>query len=198
VDEHRAVFHPRVWIVPQGRKQLPEEKVEQRWFIGAHANVGGGYLDDHLHLIPLHWMRTKAEKAGVRFEEFEELKEFPELSKPTPTKFYLPAAGDQKEDDPTRVRPSYKEWLRHTYRLVSRRPYNRPIFPWGTKHDNPPIEYENQTIDDTVLKRIMKDPYYRPQNIRDCLVRSLAARVVVDKSTESRMRECWKKFKSID
>jgi hypothetical protein len=27
--------------------------VEQRWFVGAHANVGGGYENDLLAQIPL-------------------------------------------------------------------------------------------------------------------------------------------------
>jgi uncharacterized protein (DUF2235 family) len=68
VDEHRAVFPPRVWIVPKAGKKMTGT-VEQRWFIGAHANVGGGYENDWLSLIPLQWMRDKAKAAGIHFKE---------------------------------------------------------------------------------------------------------------------------------
>jgi hypothetical protein len=32
------------------------ERTEQRWFIGAHANVGGGCFDDPLAESPCKWL----------------------------------------------------------------------------------------------------------------------------------------------
>lgn len=43
------------------------QTVEQVWFAGAHANVGGGYPKDSLAFIALDWMMGKAERCGLRF-----------------------------------------------------------------------------------------------------------------------------------
>jgi len=61
VDENRKDYDVAVWTAIR-----PENiKVEQRWFVGAHANVGGGYPDDPLHTRPLRWMQDGAEAAGL-------------------------------------------------------------------------------------------------------------------------------------
>ena len=43
------------------------QNIEQRWFPGSHADVGGGYADGLLHMIPLRWMQEKAEACGLEF-----------------------------------------------------------------------------------------------------------------------------------
>src|ERR1700682_6087890 len=50
IDEHRGDFAPTLWSVrhpkdPKAVIAAPRDisNVEQRWFVGAHANVGGGY-----------------------------------------------------------------------------------------------------------------------------------------------------------
>jgi uncharacterized protein (DUF2235 family) len=48
LDEHRQDFEPTFWTktVKAGETGAADrtiDKVEQRWFVGAHANVGGGY-----------------------------------------------------------------------------------------------------------------------------------------------------------
>ncbi|ALA57823.1 DUF2235 domain-containing protein [Nitrospira moscoviensis] len=65
VDERRKDYEATVWT-----KRKPENQdVEQRWFIGAHANVGGGYKYDRLHNIPLRWMQDKAVACGLGLKE---------------------------------------------------------------------------------------------------------------------------------
>jgi hypothetical protein len=61
IDEHRGAFVPTFWTgeIPAGCD------VKQVWFTGAHADVGGGYLDRDLADIPLVWMAREAEKAGL-------------------------------------------------------------------------------------------------------------------------------------
>lgn len=56
IDEKRRQFEPVLW---QQRQLAPGQKVEQRWFIGAHSNVGGGYRDSRLSDISLNWMTQK-------------------------------------------------------------------------------------------------------------------------------------------
>lgn len=64
IDEHRDTFVPTLWTgdVP------PDCNVEQVWFAGAHADVGGGYVTRSLADIPLVWMAQKAEKAGLALD----------------------------------------------------------------------------------------------------------------------------------
>ena len=41
--------------------------MEQRWFPGAHSNVGGGYDDDLLPDPPLAWVASKAVQRSLHF-----------------------------------------------------------------------------------------------------------------------------------
>ena len=74
VDEHRESFRPTLWTRvahPSARKgDFPPRKpadVEQRWFVGAHANVGGGYDSDLLAQPSLRWMLGRAASHGLAF-----------------------------------------------------------------------------------------------------------------------------------
>ncbi|WP_237060834.1 DUF2235 domain-containing protein [Microbulbifer sediminum] len=69
LDEFREAYNVALWTHPEGDKKVHQEDVEQRWFIGAHANVGGGYGDDPLAVISLKWMRDKAYDAGLKLHE---------------------------------------------------------------------------------------------------------------------------------
>ncbi|HEY0084989.1 MAG TPA: DUF2235 domain-containing protein, partial [Allosphingosinicella sp.] len=80
IDDERDSFHPLLWdeIHEQkliGRRQAGEgnlpawienDRLEQVWFSGMHADVGGGYPDESLSFISLLWMIEEAEKAGLR------------------------------------------------------------------------------------------------------------------------------------
>lgn len=45
-------------------------KIEQRWFVGAHANIGGGYPDNLLAQLPLAWVLEGASHAGLASAPF--------------------------------------------------------------------------------------------------------------------------------
>jgi uncharacterized protein (DUF2235 family) len=61
VDEHRLHFKPALWQ----NRPAPGQTIEQAWFPGAHGNIGGGVQDTRLSHITLHWMLTKAARAGL-------------------------------------------------------------------------------------------------------------------------------------
>lgn len=62
MDERRASYTPTLWTdVDPGRD------VQQKWFPGAHSDVGGGYATDGLSNVALMWMIEEAEKAGLAF-----------------------------------------------------------------------------------------------------------------------------------
>jgi len=152
IDEHRKTFAPTLWkrvVKKQGESFPPRtiDKVEQRWFVGAHSNVGGGYPNDLLAQIPLMWLMNKAAAHGLQFKTPMELD------------------GDANRSP---IRDSFGEMLHGVYRLTRLGiPYFRPI---GAK----PIEtateissFINETIDRSVFERWKADPTYRPKNLLD-------------------------------
>jgi uncharacterized protein (DUF2235 family) len=65
IDEQRDEFVPTLWT-----GDAPENtKIEQVWFAGSHADVGGGYADRELADIPLLWMVDRAKAAGLQVDE---------------------------------------------------------------------------------------------------------------------------------
>ena len=66
LDEHRPDFAATLWT-PKDELPDPKQIVEQRWFPGAHADVGGGYKDGSLYKLALHWIQEKAKGCGLEF-----------------------------------------------------------------------------------------------------------------------------------
>ena len=65
LDEHRPPFAATLWS--KDKIPAPGQNVEQRWFAGAHGDVGGGYSDGKLQQIPLRWIQQKAQECGLQF-----------------------------------------------------------------------------------------------------------------------------------
>lgn len=66
LDEERDSFHPLLWEEPREGKPSRTDLL-QVWFPGVHSNIGGGYPDDTLSLVPLEWMKQEAITAGLTF-----------------------------------------------------------------------------------------------------------------------------------
>ena len=66
IDEKRESFRPALWDTSECTKS---QSVEQVWFSGVHANIGGGYPDTGLSDIALEWMVEKAQRAGLSFHD---------------------------------------------------------------------------------------------------------------------------------
>jgi uncharacterized protein (DUF2235 family) len=68
-NEYRAPYAPTLWTRTDPSSPRPADRpVEQRWFIGAHSDVGGGYRDGCLHTLPARWLQQRAQAAGLRFD----------------------------------------------------------------------------------------------------------------------------------
>ncbi|HEY1503541.1 MAG TPA: DUF2235 domain-containing protein [Stellaceae bacterium] len=130
IDEHRIDYQVTLWqqIAKTG------QSVEQRWFIGAHADVGGGYPSRDLSDITLNWMQAKAKAVGLELDPAEE----PVIS----AKNWQGAATD-----------SYHAFLNGAYALAHE-PFYRPL----------DLAADDQTMDIEVQNRARQDPTYRPQN----------------------------------
>lgn len=68
VDEHRIDYDVCLWNPDSA---LQNQKLEQRWFMGAHCDVGGGYADRRLSDMTLRWMQDKASDLGAGLTRME-------------------------------------------------------------------------------------------------------------------------------
>lgn len=151
IDEHRADFAPTLWSRPKDASWPPArslEKVEQRWFVGAHANVGGGYRNDLLAQVPLKWLMGKAKGHGLEFRydvEFD-------------GDIYKAGITDSYADFMDGV---YKHlpFTKEYYRVIDGKPL--------TTSFGDEAETINETIDVSVFNRWRADVKYRPQNLQD-------------------------------
>ncbi|MFN0190890.1 MAG: DUF2235 domain-containing protein [Aestuariivirga sp.] len=69
LDEHRWPFGATLW---SKAFHIKNERVEQVWFPGVHADVGGGGQEDRrLSNIPLYWMVKRIQDCGLglKFDE---------------------------------------------------------------------------------------------------------------------------------
>ena len=71
IDDERDAFHPLLWDEVHEQalikaKKVDASRLEQVWFTGMHADVGGGYPDESLSYVSLLWMMEEAERAGLR------------------------------------------------------------------------------------------------------------------------------------
>ncbi len=157
IDEHRKPYRPTLWskFTPkegeeddgQPPAESQDEKIEQRWFIGAHSNIGGGYRNDPLAQVPLAWMQEKAAAAGLEFRQSIALR------------------GDEHLAP---VTDSYKKFLKGIYRAVKfGKRFYRQIHPPRLEKERGWVETVNETIDATVFDRWQKDANYRPKNLQE-------------------------------
>jgi uncharacterized protein (DUF2235 family) len=69
IDERRKPFAPTLWEQPA--EDLGRNWVEQAWFPGVHANVGGGYPDSSLSDIALRWMIERVtDRCGLDVDQW--------------------------------------------------------------------------------------------------------------------------------
>jgi uncharacterized protein (DUF2235 family) len=156
IDEHREDFAPTLWDVrrsndPNEAHAVPRPitSVEQRWFVGAHANVGGGYNNDLLAQIPLRWIMKKASTHGLTFRNDVDID------------------GDALTAP---ITDSYKAFFDGAYSKVHR-PYFRPIGADPEVRDDGTHTNVNETIDKSVFDRWRTVPTYRPRNLMEWATR---------------------------
>lgn len=168
IDEQRKSFEPTFWTKTTSNNAAagttpprPLGEVEQRWFVGAHANVGGGYASDILAQPPLQWLMGKASGLGLQFRDTF----VPDSQTPTAP-----------------ITDSFAQFGWGIPQYFSRRFY-RPIGTDPEKGTESTTERINETIDGTVFDRWRGNPDYRPRNLKDW-----ASRKGVDPATLTQAR----------
>lgn len=152
IDEHRHAFSPTLWtrFVPTAAPDPDKRRtrptiVEQRWFAGAHANVGGGIGGDDMSQMPLAWLMEKAAALGVGYRGDIRLRGHE-------------IAGD--------IYDSFREFAWGFYALAKLgKRHHRIIAPQPRDVDGGQVVTVGETIDASVFDRWRADPSYRPESI---------------------------------
>lgn len=147
LDEHRKAFDATLWTNKgaTNAKPRPIERTEQRWFVGSHANVGGGYYDDPLAQLPFKWIEARAMGLGLTF-----IRQYP-------------IAADVAS---CKIPNSFAEFLKGWYRVLKFWiPHHRKI-DTPPKDEGPGVSNINETIDASVFERWRQNASYRPQSLR--------------------------------
>lgn len=78
IDERRAAFPPTLWTNidalnanARALNNPQSEPFQQRWFVGAHGDIGGG-VGSSLSSFPLEWVVEGAEVQGLKFDRSAE------------------------------------------------------------------------------------------------------------------------------
>ena len=152
IDEHRAEYRPTLWTASQAegvplRPLEAGQTLEQRWFVGAHSDVGGHRQDPSLARLPLAWLWERAEECGLRF------------TAPVPL---------DGEEHLLPVSDSFGTFLHGLYRVARlNRRHHRTIGrgPVRTEGGDGLSHSLNETIDGSVFDRWREDGGYRPPNL---------------------------------
>jgi uncharacterized protein (DUF2235 family) len=153
IDEHRPDFAPTLWQHDDHEVQWARD-VEQRWFPGSHANVGGGYDDDLLCEAPLFWMADKLAALGLVFRRDRE--DPPTYKAEAPPEF-KPSGNDYLSP----LRDSYTVFAGGLYPILLR------IFGKGGLDRRMLIGTDGiaQSVDPSARLKWDIDPDYRPTNL---------------------------------
>lgn len=150
IDEHRKTFAPTLWTKvtrkdTESYVSRPVSDVEQRWFVGAHADVGGGYENGLLAQIPLMWLKQKAEAHGLLFRDAVEID------------------GDEIHAP---LHDSFAEMAGGLYRVLHLwQPFLRSVGASASEKDGETTTTINETIDASVFDRWRQNLGYRPANL---------------------------------
>lgn len=166
LDEERQPYWAILWTNfvpakppdPADAPQVDNRFVEQRWFAGAHCNVGGGYRNDLLPQRPLAWLQDKASCCGLAFRSRTIVND-----------------ADLKMSP----RDSYAEFLGGCWKYLKVFPVGRRYVRWvmadpvqkkahwkgTTRIEDGWVETVNERIDLSVFHRCQLDAKYRPANL---------------------------------
>ena len=162
IDEHRPMFQDTLWrmFVEQGKLEETAARYnpyyEQRWFVGAHCDVGGGYEDHRLSDIALAWMLEKAANLGLALTDSVEPQPRAWLA-PIHDSFKAFAGGVLSIWDT--IVPGDQRF----YREIGRAP--KKVDTQQGVHGA--LWSINETVDESVLRRWTEDRTYRPPSLVD-------------------------------
>ena len=124
--------------------------LEQRWFVGVHSNVGGGYADTGLSDLVLGWLINSAQKLGLKVDTNR-------------AKNIVP--GYEFKPDYRGIKRRSMAWyywlfLSYRHRKIMAKRYD-------SKGE---LIHTNEVVDESVIQRFRdKSLSYNPKNLREYL-----------------------------
>ena len=174
IDENRGPFSPTLWTLKKGAALAPGQSIEQVWFPGSHADVGGGYEETELSDIALMWMAERAmTKTGLAFD----MQELESEAKPNPLGTLHPAATGRLYGW-TKLLP-FVRFIEQDTRPLSQ--LRRGTLGYWRTNKLPADEVSpNESLHDSVIVRFnrkapemtgskVRDATYRPRNLAPIL-----------------------------
>ncbi len=167
LDERRALYAPNQWT----SKGTHGQDVRQVWFPGAHADVGGGHASDEsdpgLATIPLAWMVSHAEAAGVRFVEAERQRLLSRRRGKRPADVSMPGIAAEFASDLIHDELDHWRW-----RILEYIPFPRKeqkddkwVRRWRPHLGAPRHPGPDALFHESIRLRMAADPRYRPPNL---------------------------------
>jgi uncharacterized protein (DUF2235 family) len=152
LDEQRQPYWAMLWTAfelnsPDETATVRAQKcfIEQRWFAGAHANLGGGYRSDLLPNRPLKWLYDKAAACGLGFRCTFEIND---------------------EDFGMKPVDSYTQFLDGFWKIMTLgKRYIRWVQAEPKNKKKGRVRTVNERIDWSVFERWQKDSAYRPASL---------------------------------
>jgi len=160
IDEHRANFSHVPWrrktklnTAQTDAQAKSAGEIKQRWFVGAHSNIGGSYDDDTLAQRPLAWFIEECTKLGLVFKPRR--KNEPDVRK-TELKDCIPLWPLEDKTNGVReeghICDSHTEFALGLWRHILRAKRNyRRIEPLAEFRGGEEFKSLNETLDDSVL-----------------------------------------------
>ena len=173
IDEHRANFVHIPWRRSTKRNWPNDGKIEQRWFVGAHSNIGGGYDDNVLAQFPLAWLLKECGDLGLVLRAPATAQADPRTPPPLNSclPLLLPVKGDDcLRDTPPRARDSFAEIAHGIWKHVIRsKPEYRRIGPPLEMDKGEPSGSVNEFVDPSAWQLLVADQDspkpYNPPNL---------------------------------
>lgn len=162
LDEERKPYWAMLWTnfvpdkpQPTEAERADDRMIEQRWFSGAHCNVGGGYRNDLMPQRPLAWIQQKAVACGLAFRS---------------------EAVVNDEDYTMKPVDSYAQFLcglwkimtfgkRYVRWVMSEPVRKEPHWKGSRRIEAGWVQTVNERIDISVFNRCQRYPGYRPPNL---------------------------------
>jgi uncharacterized protein (DUF2235 family) len=159
IDEHRSSFrltpildYVHHSVDEKDKTEQYKNRIRQRWFVGSHSNIGGGYANNTLSMQPSRWMLEGAKNEGLAISDLsEDLASTPDISETS-------ARSD--------IRDSFAELAGVIWPHFIREKRNfRPIGRADLVNGGYTLRTINEEIDETVFTFGEKNISYSPPNL---------------------------------